>query len=69
MPSNTLVSASHYTLRASKGAFSSEYGRRMAKDTESLRSSLVGDFCEHRLKNSSPGRPRVNTGLVERQAS
>jgi hypothetical protein len=54
MPSNTLVSASHYTLRASKGAFSSEYGRRMAKDTESLRSSLVGDFCEHRLKNSSP---------------
>src|SRR5215213_3442875 len=31
MPSNTLASASHYTLRASKGAFPSVYGRCMAK--------------------------------------
>src|SRR5215203_5813133 len=31
MPSNMLVSASHYTLRASKGAFPSVYGRCVAK--------------------------------------
>src|SRR5215210_5023896 len=50
MPSNTLVSDSHYTLRASKGAFSSVYGRRMAKETESLRSIVRGP----------PRRPRQN---------